>query len=163
MKITARAGSEVFEVEILREDGRYIVEIDGERRVVDAQKLEGDFYSILGDGRSYEVSVERDGDGYLVRHGAAMQRVSMTDPGRQARESAQAAGGPLALTAPMPGKVVRVLVGEGDAVEAGQGVAVVEAMKMENELEAPKAGTIRSIKVTPGQSVDGGATLMVIE
>ena len=63
----------------------------------------------------------------------------------------------------MPGKVVRVLVAPGDAVEAGQGLVVVEAMKMENELRAAKAGRVVSVSVTEGQSVDAGAVLAVVE
>ena len=62
----------------------------------------------------------------------------------------------------MPGRVVRVLVNEGDKVEEGQGVAVVEAMKMENEIPAPRAGTVHSVNVEPGQTVEGGGVLVVI-
>ena len=65
--------------------------------------------------------------------------------------------------AAMPGRVVRLMVAEGDAVEAGQGVAVVEAMKMENEVGSPKPGKIISIAVDAGQSVDAGATLAIVE
>jgi biotin carboxyl carrier protein len=163
MKISARAGSHVYEIVIDRENGHYVVEVGGERHTVDVQKLEGDFYTILNDGRSYEVSVEASGDGYTVRHGAAVQRVEMSDPGRRAREMRDDTDGPTDVVATMPGKVVRILVAEGDTVEAGQGVAVVEAMKMENELPAPKGGKVRSVAVSPGQSVDGGATLLTIE
>ena len=70
--------------------------------------------------------------------------------------------GPLKLIAPMPGKIVKVLVQEGEAVEAGRGVLVMEAMKMENELKASKAGTVREIKVKEGQAVEMGALLLVI-
>ena len=163
LKISARAGSHVYEIVINRENGHYIVDVGGERNIIDAQKLEGDFYTILNDGRSYEVSVEASGDGYTVRHGAAVQRVEMSDPSRRARETRHETDGPSDVVAAMPGRVVRVLVAEGDVVEAGQGVVVVEAMKMENELTAPKDGTVRSVAVRPGQGVDGGATLLTIE
>ena len=63
----------------------------------------------------------------------------------------------------MPGRVVRLMVAEGDAVEAGQGVAVVEAMKMENEIASPKDGKISAVKVGSGQTVEAGATLVVVE
>jgi biotin carboxyl carrier protein len=162
MKITARAGSGVFEILIDRQDGAYVVEVDGERHEVDARKLEADFYSIVVDGRSYEVSVEPEGDGYHVRHGAAGQLVTFFDPSRQGRERQHEAG-PEKVISAMPGKVVRILVSEGDEVEAGQGVAVVEAMKMENEITAGKAGRVRSIDAQPGQSVEGGGLLLVIE
>jgi len=163
MRISAKAGANIYELSIDREDGTYIVEIDGQRHHVDAQKLEGDFYTILTGGRSYEVSVEVGKNGYHVRHGAADQMVMLTDPGRRAREARHAADGPLEVVSAMPGKVVRLLVTEGDEVAKGQAIAVIEAMKMENEIAADKAGTIRSIAVRPGQSVEGGGKLMVIE
>ncbi len=163
MKISAKAGSEVFELIVTREDGHYLVEVDGQQHVVDAQKLEGDFYTILTEGRSYEVSVEARGDGYQVRHGAAQQVVTLSDPSRRARELTAVADGPLKIVASMPGRVVRLLVAAGDEVEEGQGVVVVEAMKMENEITSTKAGKVTSVDVDEGQSVEGGATLLVVE
>ena len=163
MKISAMAGHQLLEVTIERSNGHYIVDVDGVRHEVDAHKLEADFYSILTEGRSYEVSVEPRGDAYHVRHGAAEQLVRLTDPSRRAREEGPDADGPVQILSQMPGKVVRVLVGEGDEVTAGQGVIVVEAMKMENEIAAPKDGKVASLRVEPGQSVEGGAVLAVIE
>jgi biotin carboxyl carrier protein len=140
-----------------------VVEVDGVRHEVDVHKLEGDFFSFLTAGKSYEISVESTRDGYRVRHGATEQLVTLTDPGRQAREAMDDASGPTTVLSVMPGKVVRLLVNEGDAVEAGQGVVVVEAMKMENEIAAPRDGSIRSIAVEPGQTVESGAELLIIE
>jgi biotin carboxyl carrier protein len=163
VKISARAGGKIHEITIERENGLYVIEIDGERRKVDALRLESDFYSILMGDRSYEVSVEADGDRYFVRHGAAEQIVTLTDPGRRAREDLGATEGPQDVVTVMPGKIVRVLVGEGDDVEEGQGVVVVEAMKMENEIGSPKNGKISAVKVESGQTVEAGATLVVVE
>jgi biotin carboxyl carrier protein len=163
MKISAQAGHQLLEVTVERSDGLYVVNVDGKNHTVDAHKLEADFYSILTEGRSYEVSVEPRGDAYHVRHGAATQLVRLTDPSRRAREAGPDADGPEQVATQMPGKVVRVLVAEGDAVEAGQGLIVVEAMKMENEIAASKAGKVASLRVEPGQSVEGGAVLLVIE
>ena len=163
MKISAQVGQQVLEIEVRRENGRYLVQVDGVRHLVDAHKLEGDFYSILTDGRSFEVSVEPRNDAYHVRHGATEQLVRLTDPGRTAREGDKAPGGPERLVSMMPGKVVRVLVSEGDAVRAGQGILVVEAMKMENEIAASKDGRVSSVAVAAGQSVEGGTLLAVIE
>jgi len=163
MKISAKAGQQVLEVTIERSNGHYIVDVDGVQHTVDAHKLEADFYSILTEGRSYEVSVESRGDAYHVRHGAAEQLVRMTDPSRRAREDGPDADGPEKIVTQMPGKVVRVLVSEGDEVEAGQGIIVVEAMKMENEIAASKEGKVTALHVQPGQSVEGGAVLAVIE
>ena len=83
--------------------------------------------------------------------------------GRRRASPGDAVGGPQRIVAPMPGKVVRVLVAPGDQVAARQGLVVVEAMKMENELRAVRAGRIASVAVTAGQSVDAGAVLAVVE
>ena len=163
MKITARVGDAVHEVNVERREKVYMVEIDGESRMVNADKLEGDFYSILIGNVSYEVSVEVSGDGYIIRHGASEQQVRFTDPGRQARETSAAREGPQIVESVMPGKVVRVLVKVGDTVTQGQGLVVVEAMKMENEIESPKDGKVTEVKVEPGQAVESGGALVVVE
>ncbi len=163
MRFSAKAGRQILEVTIERRNGTYSVEIDGVQYEVDSHKLEADFYSILTGGRSYEVSVEATRDGYRVRHGAAEQLVTLSDPGRQAREELADSKGTAAVLSAMPGKVVRVLVSVGDKVEAGQGVMVVEAMKMENEITAPKPGRVSSIAVQPDETVESGAELLVIE
>jgi biotin carboxyl carrier protein len=95
------------------------------------------------------------------RHVAATVRSA--GAGRRRAGAADGAGGPQRIVAPMPGKVVRVLVAAGDAVAARQGVVVVEAMKMENELRAARDGRVVSVAVTEGQSVDAGAVLAVVE
>ena len=163
MKISAKTGNRLSEVVVERENGTYVVEVDGVRYDVDSHKLEADFFSILTGGKSYEVSVEATRDGYRVRHGAAVQLVRLSDPSRQAREAHPGSGGPESVVSVMPGKVVRLLVDAGDEVEEGQGVIVVEAMKMENEIAAPRAGRIRSVSVETGQTVESGAELVVIE
>jgi biotin carboxyl carrier protein len=164
MKLSARIGSEVHEVEVLRRDGMFVVNVDGMPHEADARKLQGDSFTILMEGRSYEVSVEPEGDRYYVRHGASACEVVLTDPGRRARDDRRAAGrGPENIAAVMPGRVVRVLVSEGDEVEAGQGLVVVEAMKMENEITSPRAGRVASVSVDAGRPVEAGATLIVIE
>jgi biotin carboxyl carrier protein len=163
VKINAKAGQQLLDVTIERQNGLYVIEADGVRHEVDVHKLEGDFFSILTGGKSYEVSVEATRDGYRVRHGAAEQLVTLSDPGRQAREARGASAGPERVLSLMPGKIVRLLVNEGDSVEAGQGIVVVEAMKMENEIAAPKAGRVVSIAVEPNQAVEGGAELLVID
>jgi len=163
VKISAKVGQQLLDVTIEKQNGGYVVDVDGVRYEVDSHKLEADFYSILTDGKSYEVSVEPTRDGYRVRHGAAEQMVTLTDPGRQARDEREDSSGIETVVSVMPGKIVRVLVCEGDAVEAGQGLVVVEAMKMENEIAAPRAGSVNSIAVETGQTVEGGAELLRIE
>jgi biotin carboxyl carrier protein len=83
--------------------------------------------------------------------------------GHRGADAAAAAHGEQAVTAPMPGRVVRVLVGAGDDVAVRQGLVVVEAMKMENELRSPKAGRVKEVSVTAGTSVEAGRILLVIE
>jgi len=163
MKVCAKTGSNVVEVTVTRDNGFYRVELDGVVHRVDALKLEGDFFTVLNGSRSYEVSVEAKRDGYHVRHGAALRVVSFLEPGRSEREGIGTVDGPEQIVSAMPGRVVRVLVEEGATVEAGQGIAVVEAMKMENEIAAGKAGTVTTIAVEPGQTIEGGGLLAVIE
>jgi len=107
--------------------------------------------------------VERDGDTYKVRRGAAQLDVTISDPSRQAREAVAASAGPEKIVSQMPGKVVRVLVAEGEAVEAGAGLVVVEAMKMENEVATQKGGKVTKVAVAPGDAVEVGALLLIIE
>ena len=162
MRVMALVGSQVIELEIEREDGHFVITMDGESRTVDAHKLEGDFYSILMGHRSYEVSVARTKQGYLVRHGGHELPVVLADASRRGREAAFATDGPEEVVSQMPGRVVRILVEAGQTVEEGQGVVVVEAMKMENEIACSREGTVKEIRVEPGTTVEGGAVLMVI-
>ena len=162
MKFVARTGDANHEVVVSRADGGYVVTLDGVVHVLDARKLEADFYSILFEGRSYEVSVEPVGGRYLVRHGAHEQVVELADASRAGRDELHRKGGPEEIVSVMPGKVVRVLVAAGADVKAGQGLVVVEAMKMENEIASPRAGRVVEVAVTTGQTVESGARLIVL-
>ena len=163
MRLSIKVRDHVHDVVVTRQNGHYVVEIDGHRHEVDSHKLENNFYSFVTGERSYEVSVERDGDTYKVCRGAAQLDVTISDPSRQAREALAAGSGPEKVVSQMPGKVVRVLVAEGDEVEAGAGLVVVEAMKMENEIATERGGKVTKIAVAPGEAVEGGALLLVIE
>ena len=164
MKLRATVGEREHDVRVERRDGSFLVEVDGVEHLVDARKLEADFYSFLFDNRSYEVSVEANAGQYRVRHGASVVEVSVADPSRGGREELRrSSGGPEVITSVMPGKVVRVLVAEGETVQPEQGLLVIEAMKMENEIGAPRGGKIKSIEVKPGQPVETGARLLVLE
>ncbi|HEX4825957.1 MAG TPA: biotin/lipoyl-containing protein [Candidatus Polarisedimenticolaceae bacterium] len=163
MKFALKLGEKVHDAIVTRVDGRYAVVLDGTEHLVDARKLEADFYSFLYEGKSYEVAVESSGARYVVRHGASEQVVELADDARSGRDEIHRRAGPTDVASIMPGKVVRVLVGEGDEVRKGQGLVVVEAMKMENEIEAPRAGRVRAVPVTPGITVESGATLVVLD
>jgi biotin carboxyl carrier protein len=123
-------------------------------------EIETGVYSILIDGASHDVRVEAG----QVTVGKRRFDYEIDDP-RQWKGSDGAAGGAgrAVIVAPMPGKVVRVLVAAGDDVEAGDGIVVVEAMKMQNELKAPRTGRVSAIHVQENESVVAGATLAVIE
>ena len=163
MKLTVKTGEREHEVTVERRDGLLRVVVDGTEHLVDARHLEADFHSIMMEGRSYELSIEADGDRYHVRHGASQRTVSLTDATRRGREGRSKGRGPETVVSVMPGKVVRVLVALGDEVAEGQGLVVVEAMKMENEIGAPRAGRVTSVEVEPGRAVEAGTTLVVLE
>jgi len=117
-------------------------------------------YSVLIDGRSYDV-VAAGGE---VRVNGRVFHVEVFDPREmRGRKNAAAGEGRQKIAAMMPGKVVRVLVQQGDAVEAGQGLVVVEAMKMQNEMKSPKAGRVIEVKTRADATVAAGEVLMVIE
>jgi biotin carboxyl carrier protein len=117
-------------------------------------------FSVLQDGISYEVRML---GGTVTVNGFPLE-VEIADP-RQWKRSGAAAGsqGRASINSPMPGKVVRILVQVGDEVEAGQGIVVVEAMKMQNELKSPQAGRVAEIRVAENDSVAAGAVLALIE
>lgn len=163
MRFTAATGESVHEIDVTRRDGVYVVTVDGAEHLVDARKLEADFYSILVGGVSYEVSVEPAGGRYVVRHGAHEQTVALVDASRSGRDDLARRGGREEILSVMPGKVVRVLVAAGDAVDVGSALVVVEAMKMENEVRCPINGEVKEVRVKPGDAVEAGAVLAVVE
>jgi biotin carboxyl carrier protein len=123
-----------------------------------------------GPRRSYEIAIAEHppASGNLTVHVngrvvTASIGASRGSPARRDDEGAGTGKGPHSIVAPMPGKVVKLLVKRGDQVAARQGVVVVEAMKMENELRSPKAGTVTEIKTAEGASVEAGTALVVIE
>jgi biotin carboxyl carrier protein len=144
--------------------------VDGHSVEIDPQRLESAIevepgvYSILLEGRSFEVRAFRARDGLSVEAGGRHFTVEIRDP-RDANRRARAAvgSGRQSVSAPMPGKVVRLLVREGDAVEPGQGLVVVEAMKMQNEMKASRAGRVAEVRVRDGETVGAGDTLVVLE
>lgn len=133
---------------------------------VDAVHLGGHALSLLAGNRSYACDVEPGKEGKVsVLVGGAVHELEMLDERklRLRRAGSQfSLEGPQRIDAPMPGKVVRVLVKKGDAVAEGQGLVVVEAMKMENELKSPKAGTVAELHAVEGAAVESGAKLVVV-
>ena len=118
--------------------------------------------SVLVDGVSHDVTVDKTPEGFGVLIRGDRFEVDLKDAVKGVALGKVVHTGPLKLTAPMPGKIVKVLVGQGEAVEAGRGVIVMEAMKMENELKATRSGTVQEIRVKEGQAVEMGAPLLII-
>lgn len=126
--------------------------------------VEPGIYSVLLEGQSYEVKIIPGPEGWFVDLDGRHYAVELSDPREQRRAGPRAAAeGRQNLKAAMPGKVVRVLVASGDSVVAGQGLVVVEAMKMQNELKAPRAGAVVSVNVKEGDTVTSGEILAAIE
>ena len=124
------------------------------------EELEPGVYSIVRQGRSFVARVA----GSRVDIDGRTFEVTLRDPRAMTRRGADAGGsGRQSIKAPMPGKVVRVLVAAGDTVEAGQGLVVVEAMKMQNELKSPKAGTVIKVSAETGATVSPGDVLVIVE
>ena len=141
-----------------------IIHIDGEA-VAPAEdasivETESGVYSVLAQGNSYEVRVS----GSEITIGSHRFHFEIDDP-RQWKRSGGAADahGRASIIAPMPGKIIRVLISVGDEVVAGQGIVVVEAMKMQNEMKAPRDGRVTVVEVKPNDSVNAGTVLAVIE
>lgn len=133
-------------------------------RAAQVEMPEPGVYSVLMDGRSYEARVEEHPGLLVVVIDGYRFEVDVRDPRRFRRGAGgRGADGVQTISAPMPGKVVRVLIAAGDAVEAGQGLLVVEAMKMQNELKAPRAGKVLSVAAKEGATVTPGEVLATIE
>lgn len=167
MAFIAKLGEQTYRVEI-EETGKsvYRISVDGNEFVVDGKKTGRTNYSLIVDNRSFEIEVDNTEDEYRVLVDGRNYHVRLSDERRVRVGGAQPDSqlrGRQRVSVPMPGKVIAVLVSEGDSVEKGQGLVIVEAMKMENEVRSPIAGEVKEIKVKPGETVVGGAVLVVVE
>jgi biotin carboxyl carrier protein len=173
MKLAAQVGDK--EREIVVEpvegvEGRYRVVLDGVERIVDARRFGPGAYALAtGDAVTVaDVDPGKEGELLVEVHGVTIP-VKLVDPRRrlldrlQGQVRRQAAAGPTTVTSPMPGKVVKILCAAGDDVAPGAGLVVVEAMKMENELRAPRAAKVKVVHVREGQPVEGQETLITLE
>ena len=152
------------QIEVNREGNQLLCRVDGRVFEVDAALVRPEILSLRIGSRSYEARHERTINGTQVWVGTTPFAVEVRDPrSLRGRSGAADDQGPKKLTAPMPGKVVRVLVREGDAVEAGTGLVVVEAMKMQNEIKSPKKGTVQKVLASVDAAVNAGDVLVVVE
>jgi biotin carboxyl carrier protein len=153
-------------VEITRDAGRWRISLDDEQVDADAIEIAPNIFSILLNGQSHEVRIAPTPTGALTLQTAHREfTAEVLDPRawRGRRHGALEAEGRQQILAPMPGKIVRVLVQAGEKVEAGQGLLVVEAMKMQNEIRSPKNGTVERLLVKEGQPVNSGEILAWID
>jgi biotin carboxyl carrier protein len=165
MQYEIEIGGSVRQLSVHRADGRFRVTLDGREVPVDAARVGPDTWSLLVDGVSHEVTVSATGPAgaFLVGIGPLPIALSLNGRRRWGRkEESGTGGGAGRVVAPMPGKIVKVLVKPGDRVAARQPLIVIEAMKMENELRAAGAGTVAEIHASEGLAVDAGSLLVVL-
>jgi biotin carboxyl carrier protein len=153
-----------YRLDLNRADGRWSCRLDGREVEVDAVLARPDVLSLRIGNQAYEVKCERVAGEMHLWVGSVRFAAEVRDP-RSLRGRVRAVDdhGLRKLTAPMPGKIIRVLVREGDEVEGGGGVLVVEAMKMQNEIKSPKKGKIQKILVSEGAAVNAGDVLAIVE
>jgi biotin carboxyl carrier protein len=153
-----------YRIDLEQAEGRWTCRVDGSDVDVDGVLVRPDVLSLRLGNKAYEVKCERVGADTHIWVGSERFSVEVRDPrSLRSRVRSADAEGPRKLTAPMPGKVVRVLVTPGAEVEAGAGVLVVEAMKMQNEVKSPKKGTVQKILVEEGGAVNAGDVLAIVE
>jgi biotin carboxyl carrier protein len=165
VQLTGPSGKKLRTVELERDADRWKISLDGQPVNIDAVEIGPNTLSLLLEGQSYEVRITPSPDGVLkLQTGLQEFTAEVVDPRawRGRRHGALEVEGRQQIVAPMPGKVVRILVQAGDKVEAGQGLLVVEAMKMQNEIRSPKGGTIECLHVREGQPVNAGEVLCVV-
>jgi biotin carboxyl carrier protein len=153
-------------VELTRQNDAWRISLDGNTLDANAVEVAPNIFSVLLRGDSHQIRIAPRPDGTLTLHtGLAEYHAEVSDPRswRGRRQGAVEAEGRQQITAPMPGKVVRLLVKQGDSVEAGQGLLVIEAMKMQNEIRSPKSGKIEKLFAQEGQPVNAGEVLLWVE
>jgi biotin carboxyl carrier protein len=166
MKFEAQLGGDTIPVEVGGgPDGRFLVELEGETCEVDGRRVGEGLWSLVIDGDSTAVDVSEEDGVFVVQVDGESYQIRVEEESRyiiRTRGGTASTGGQV-LKAPMPGRVVLVEVAVGAQVAPGDGLIVLEAMKMENEFKATTAGTVKEIRVQAGQAVNPGDVLVVIE
>lgn len=168
MKLTAALGDYQADVKIRDADGSIRAEIDGRRYEIEMHESGPGGYLLISDGRVFDCRVQgspESGKSLEVVVGTTQYQITIGDPKRLRSVSNSVAhiDGAARILARMPGKVVRLLVKVGEQIDAGAGIMVVEAMKMQNEMKSPKAGMVVALNVAAGDNVNAGDLLAVIE
>jgi biotin carboxyl carrier protein len=160
------SGNKLRIVELERDANQWKITLDGEPLDASVVEIDPHTLSVLLEGQSFEVHIMQSPGGLLKLQTDLQEfTAEISDPRawRRGRHGALELEGRQQIVAPMPGKVVRVLVQAGEKVEAGQGLFVVEAMKMQNEIRSPKTGTLERLQVKEGQPVNAGEILAWVE
>jgi len=154
-----------YRLELDRIDSHWQCRLDGREVQIDAILSRRNVLSVIIDGKSYEVKRERTSTDLHLWLGPVRYAAELRDPRslRSRKGTGADEKGPRKLIAPMPGKVVRLLVAEKAQVEAGQGILVVEAMKMQNEIKSPRAGIVQKLVAAEGGAVNAGDVLAIVE
>ncbi len=165
VQLTGSTGAKTRVVELIREGESYRVHLDGRPVEADVMQLSPNTISVLLGSNSFEVHVTPTLDNLKIQTGPEEFTAEIQDPRvwRGRKQGAAESEGRQQVIAPMPGKVIRMLVNVGDAVESGQGLLIVEAMKMQNEIRSPKSGRVERILAQEGQKVNAGEVLAWIE
>ena len=168
MKLQANIAGAQPQIEIREQDSQVLAVVEGRRYKLELSCSQPGNYLLVHEGRVFACRVDgrpESGSTVNVMVGTTAHAVTLIDPKKLRSAAAFGADshGAAQIVAPMPGKVVRILVEAGQQVEAGSGIAVVEAMKMQNEMKSPKSGTVLRVNVEVGVTVNGGDLLAVVE
>jgi len=168
MKYYVDVEGRTFELDFQEQGEQLRVQVGDHNLTLDLRAVtQPSLYSLIIDNASYEIFVETNGDEFDVLIGSEMFHLKVQDEWTRRlaniQRKTEVETGVVAIKAPMPGAVVSVEVAPGEEVKRGQGVVVLSAMKMENEIKSPRAGRVKSVDVQAGQTVEQGRTLVVIE
>ncbi len=167
MKLQADITDTRYQIDFKQEDGRIFADIDGRKYEAEVSEPEPNVFLLKNCGKVYEIFISPrsdPGDLFQVSVGNSDLEIRLTDPKRlRGSEAAnETLDGSAEIKTAMPGKIVRILAAVGDEIKKGDGVIVVEAMKMQNEIKAQKDGVVTEIRVAEGKTVGAGDVLIVI-
>lgn len=159
MTYTFRLANKTYKTELEEKEKTSVVSVDGQEREIEFLRVDSNVYSLLADGRSITVGILKKGKKIQIFHEGDLHEIEAV-LGREASTASET--GSLSVTAPMHSRVVKILKNPGDAVEVGEGVIIVEAMKMESELRASVSGTVAEVMVAEGDTVEKAAVLVTL-
>ena len=160
MTYSFKLDNQIYKVNIEQDESGVVVEINGEEHPVEYSRLDDNLYSIIVNGQSLTIGTFKQGKQIQVFHNGDLYELEAISDRELSKSGGIGSG--LEIISPMPSRVVKILKNEGEDVEAGEAVVVVEAMKMESELKALQAGKIKTVKVNEGGAVEANALLVVL-